>query len=66
LSPAATDYLSPLPPGTPVDRVTPDRASRSHFAVLVAAVESIDWLELHADGHRRARFDASGARWLQP
>jgi hypothetical protein len=66
LSPAADDYLSPLPPGTPVDRYLPDRSSRSHFAVVFAAVEAIDWLELHPDGHRRARFDACGARWLQP
>jgi pyridoxamine 5'-phosphate oxidase len=67
LSPAARDYLSPLPPGSPVDRhAAPDRASREHFAVVRAKVEAIDWLELHADGHRRARFDATGGRWLQP
>jgi hypothetical protein len=34
--------------------------------VLFARVDSLDWLELHRDGHRRARFDADGARWLQP
>jgi len=27
---------------------------------------AIDWLELHADGHRRACFDAAGPRWLAP
>ena len=26
----------------------------------------IDWLELNADGHRRASFSAHGAHWLQP
>jgi hypothetical protein len=31
-----------------------------------AQVEALDWLELHPDGHRRARFDATGSRWLQP
>jgi len=66
LSPAARDYLSPLPPGAPVDQLMPDRSSREHFAVVIARVDAIDWLELHADGHRRARFDAAGARWLQP
>jgi pyridoxamine 5'-phosphate oxidase len=66
LSPAANDYLSPLAPGTPVERFVTDHASRAHFAVVAATVESIDWLELHADGHRRAYFDAAGARWLQP
>jgi hypothetical protein len=67
LTPAAQDYLSPLPPGSPVAaRYEPERASRSHFAVVSARVRSTDWLELHADGHRRARFDAGGAHWLQP
>lgn len=68
LSPAAQDYLSPLPPGSTIDGPlpAPDRASRHHFGVLTAHVESIDWLELHAEGHRRAAFDAAGARWLQP
>ncbi len=69
LTPAAQDYLSPLPPGTPLagePAATPDRDSRSHFAVLECRVQSTDWLELHRDGHRRARFDADGARWLVP
>jgi hypothetical protein len=67
LTPAAQDYLSPLPPGSPVaDRFEPERASRSHFAVVSARVLSIDWLELHADGHRRAHFGPDGAQWLQP
>ncbi|PPE71263.1 pyridoxamine 5'-phosphate oxidase [Caldimonas thermodepolymerans] len=68
LSPAAQDYLSPLPPGAAVDAPPPlpPRDGRHHFAVLVAQVLSLDWLELHAEGHRRARFDADGARWLQP
>jgi len=67
LTPAAQDYLSPLPPGSPVaDRFEPERASRSHFAVVSARVLSADWLELHADGHRRAHFGSDGAQWLQP
>jgi len=67
LTPAAQDYLSPLPPGTPVaERYEPERATRNHFAVVTAAVQATDWLELHADGHRRARFAADGAMWLQP
>jgi hypothetical protein len=67
LTPAAQDYLSPLPPGSPVaERYEPERATRSHFAVISARVLSTDWLELHADGPRRAQFGADGARWLQP
>jgi hypothetical protein len=43
------------------------RGDRSHFALLEAQVLSIDWLELHVQGHRRARFgnDATSC-WLQP
>jgi len=67
LTPAAQDYLSPLPPGSPVTaRHEPERASRGHFAVVTARVLSTDWLELHTEGQRRARFDNSGATWLQP
>ena len=79
LTPAAQDYLSPLAPGAALGElgapglandgsapVTPDRESRAHFAVIEAQVTTIDWLELHADGHRRAIFDAAGARWVQP
>lgn len=69
LTPSAQDYLSPLPPGTPLGDASaaqPDRDSRDHFAVLTCRVVSTDWLELHRDGHRRARFDADGARWLAP
>ena len=78
LTPAAQDYLSPLPPGTAVGsdvgsgkgkrvgELTPERQSREHFAVLAAQVQSVDWLELHPDGHRRARFSAASAVWLTP
>jgi len=67
MKPAAQDYLSPLPPGTPVERYLPERATREHFAVVHARVTSLDWLELHADGHRRAVFDADGqGQWVVP
>jgi hypothetical protein len=66
MTPAAQDYLSPLPPGTPVDHPTPERGSRGHFAVVTATVERIDWLALDPAGHRRAIFDTTGARWVQP
>lgn len=66
LTPAAQDYLSPLPPGSVLPANVPPRTGREHFALLVAEVLAVDWLELHAEGHRRAAFDAHGARWLQP
>jgi hypothetical protein len=70
LSPAAQDYLSPLPPGAPLPDAPVDAVAlpieRGHFGLLSAQVTALDWLELHADGHRRARFGAEGAAWLQP
>lgn len=75
LSPAAQDYLSPLPPGAPLDGTPgstappplPDRDSRAHFAVVLARVQAMDWLELRAGGHRRALFAASGTgQWVTP
>ena len=68
LSPAAQDYLSPLPPGAVLHQAAPthETLARAHFAVVVAQVVSIDWLELHAEGHRRARFEGDTACWLQP
>ena len=66
LSPAAQDYLSPLPPGTPLAATPAALSERSCFAVVTAQVEAIDWLELHRDGHRRALFTGAAGRWLQP
>jgi pyridoxamine 5'-phosphate oxidase len=67
LSPAANDYLSSQAPGDPLDSALSARGERAYFALLEARVLSIDWLELHAQGHRRARF-SNGATpcWLQP
>ncbi len=66
MTPAAQDYLSPLPPGTPVAHPAPERGTREHFAVVTATVRRIDWLALDPAGHRRAIFDDAGARWVQP
>ncbi|MBL0727949.1 pyridoxamine 5'-phosphate oxidase family protein [Piscinibacter sp. HJYY11] len=70
LSPAAQDYLSPWPPGTALDEPRamprPDPEALGHFAVVDAQVQSIDWLELHPDGQRRAVFETGSSRWVQP
>lgn len=76
-SPSAQDYLSPLPPGEvlpsesgPTDPDTQAARQRpvehTAFGVVDARVEWIDWLELHRQGHRRARFEGDRAVWLQP
>jgi hypothetical protein len=49
-----------------VDHATPAPLEHHHFAVLTAQVMVVDWLELGAPRHRRARFDAKGAAWLAP
>lgn len=36
---------------------------RANFAVVAAEVDSIDWLYLTSDGHRRARFLRRGDHW---
>lgn len=72
LTPAAQDYMTPWPPGSPLagesaQPLEPERKSRDHFAVITAKVKALDWLELHPEGHRRARFaGASGGVWLTP
>ena len=66
MTPGAHDYLSPLPPGSSIDRPLPERGTREHFGVVTALVRAVDWLELHEEGHRRACFDADGHRWLTP
>lgn len=74
-STAAQDYLSVSAPGSALPALAvadgpsdPLMAgcNRAHFAVLSLHVESVDWLELHPQGHRRALFDAQGAQWLVP
>ena len=65
LSPAAQDYLSPLAPGAPLSSSASALSARHHFAIITAEVTSIDWLELHREGHRRAVFGTQPAAWLQ-
>ncbi len=42
--------------------------ARANFAVLMIAIEQLDWLYLAHDGHRRARFDlvTGDSRWVTP
>jgi hypothetical protein len=56
---------STLPEALRHRRPEPDETEpgRGNFAVVAAAVESIDWLHLTADGHRRARFRRRAHGW---
>jgi hypothetical protein len=66
LTPAAQDYLSPLPPGSRLGAPQVQAASRGHFAVVNAQVLAVDWLGLGPGGHRRARFEpGTPAQWVQ-
>ncbi len=62
----AADYLSASAPGSALHAPLADLGTRSHFAMIEAMAESIDWLELHPEGHRRAQFGTGGPKWLQP
>jgi hypothetical protein len=67
LTAAAHDYLSRHAPGSRLESALGARGERAHFALIAAHVLSIDWLELHEQGHRRALFSAGATpSWLQP
>lgn len=63
---AAADYLSVEAPGQPLlasgsaNSKSPASADAHHLAVLQFQAGEIDWLELHRDGHRRARMTRPG------
>ena len=67
-------YAIEPPPGTPIDAPLPGpddaSAGRDNFVVVAIGVETLEWLWLSVDGHRRARFDWTGhephATWLAP
>ncbi|MDE2370959.1 MAG: pyridoxamine 5'-phosphate oxidase family protein [Burkholderiales bacterium] len=68
MTPGAQDYLSPLPPGTALQTSLrpPERGTREHFAIMIARIEAVDWLELRDEGQRRACFGAGPGGWLAP
>ena len=71
------NYAEPHPPGVemapdaPVEPAPPvavgDRDKFAQFIVLVCRIESMDLVELHPAGHRRARlsWDATGPRLVR-
>lgn len=65
-SAGARDYLSVTAPGRPLDAPLSELGMRGHFAMIEAMADTVDWLELHPDGHRRAILGPDGGRWVQP
>jgi pyridoxine/pyridoxamine 5'-phosphate oxidase len=67
-------YRVALPPSSQVDRPesipAPLPNGHEHFCVVHTRVIAIDWLYLHHQGHRRARFEYNDAgihaTWLVP
>ena len=68
MTPGVFDYLSPVPPGSPLERPAPERGDREHFGLVEARVTELDWLDLNTQGQRRARFgpERHQATWLAP
>ena len=63
---SAADYLSGEAPGSlladagSANSLSPLAPDAHHFAVLQFQAGDIDWLELHREGHRRARITRAG------
>jgi len=64
-SAGARDYQSVAAPGRPLDAPLSELGVRGHFAMIEAMAETVDWLELHPEGHRRAVLGPHGSRWVQ-
>ena len=65
-SAGARDYLSVAAPGRPLDAPLSDLGVRGHFAIIEAMAETVDWVELHPEGHRRAVLGGHESHWVQP
>jgi pyridoxamine 5'-phosphate oxidase len=63
---AAADYLSLQAPGSPAQAYCGERAEHHALGIIIASVRSIDWLELRAEGHRRALLTHDEFNWLAP
>jgi pyridoxamine 5'-phosphate oxidase len=61
----ARDYQSAAAPGSVLDAPLADLDDRTHFAMIEAMADSVDWLEIDPAGHRRALFRDDGATWIQ-
>ena len=60
-----SDYNSEKPPGTKIVNLDElSNISELHFSKITVMIESIDWLQLSREGHRRAKFAKNpGGAW---
>ena len=63
---AAGDYLTADAPGTPLSDRDQRPPEQHAFCLLVFQVESVDWLMLSREGHRRVRLEQNKHVWLTP
>ena len=64
-SAGARDYQSVAAPGRPLDAPLSELGVRGHFAMIEAMAETVDWLAVHPEGHRRAVLGSGGSHWVQ-
>jgi hypothetical protein len=66
MAPASSDFLSDL--STPYQQLPlePSRAPLEHFAIIIAKVKRMEWLELNANRHRAAVLSALDSHWVDP
>lgn len=63
---AAGDYLTADAPGSLLSDQGPLSADQHALCVLEFKIESLDWLMLSRQGHRRARLEHETLVWLTP
>ena len=63
---AAGDYLTADVPGSLLTDQAPLWAEHHALCVLIFTIESLDWLMLSRQGHRRARLEHETLIWLTP
>ena len=60
------NYSTEMAPGTPIptpDQNPTDTSGRAHFAVVIANIQHIDWLQLSSPFHHRAEFVFESGQW---
>lgn len=59
-----SDFLADPTAACPQLPLEPSRAPLDHFAVITAQVRRMEWLELHASGHRAAVLSDDVLQWV--